>query len=70
MLNSTEHEISSTHDQPGHVAQSVKCLTSDPEVASLIPALSHTFVLIDQEMISMVILLPSADSKRVVVRHK
>ena len=38
------------------------CLTADPGVASWIPAPSHTSVEIDQEIISMVILLPSADS--------
>ena len=54
--------------RPGRVAQSVTCLatdaclTADPGVASLIPVRSHTFVEIDHEMISMVILLPSADS--------
>ena len=37
-------------------------LTADPGVASLIPAGSHTFVEIDREIISMVILLPSAES--------
>ena len=53
---------------PGRVAQSVTCLatdaclTADPGVASLIPIRSHTFVEIDHEMISTVILLPSADS--------
>ena len=53
---------------PGRVAQSVTCLatdaclTADPGVASLIPVRSHTFVEIDHEMISTVILLPSADS--------
>ena len=53
---------------PGHVAQSVTCLatdaclTADPGVASMIPAPSHTFMEIDHEMISRVILLPSADS--------
>ena len=53
---------------PGCVAQSVACLatdaclTADPGVASSIPARSHTFVEIDHEIISMVILLPSADS--------
>ena len=52
----------------GRVAQSVTCLatdaclTADPGVASSIPAWSHTFVEIDHEIISMVILLPSADS--------
>ena len=50
------------------VAQSVTCLatdaclTADPGVASSIPARPHTFVEIDQEIISTVILLPSADS--------
>ena len=37
-------------------------LTADPGVASLIPAWSHTFVEIDHEIISTVILLPSAES--------
>ena len=61
---------------PGHVAQSVTCLPTDvsliadPGVASLILAWSHTFVEIDHEIISMVILLPSADSRRVVVSYK
>ena len=50
------------------VAQSVTCLatdaslTTDPGLASLIPARSHTFVEIDREIISTVILLPSAES--------
>ena len=53
---------------PGRVAQSVTCLatdvflTADPGVVSSIPARSHTFVEIDHEVISTVILLPSADS--------
>ena len=53
---------------PGCVGQSVRCLatdaslTADPGVASLIQARSHTFVEIDYEIISMVILLPSAES--------
>ena len=52
---------------PGRVAQSVTCLatdaclTADPGVASSTPARSHTFVEIDHEIISTVILLPSAD---------
>ena len=55
-------------DVPGRVAQSVTCLatdaslTADPGVASSIPARSHTFVEIDHEIISTVILLPSAES--------
>ena len=54
--------------KPGRVPQSVTCLatdaclTADPGVASLIQVRSHTFVEIDHEMISTVILLPSADS--------
>ena len=53
---------------PGRVAQSVTCLATDasltanPGVASSIPARSHTFVEIDHEIISTVILLPSAES--------
>ena len=51
---------------PGRVAQSVTCLatdvclTADPGVTSSIPARYHTFVEIDHEIISTVI-LPSAD---------
>ena len=53
--------------KPGHVAESVTCLatdaclTADPGVASSILVRSHTFVEIDHELISTVILLPSAD---------
>ena len=60
-------------DKPGHIALSVTCLTADrcliadPGVASLIPAWSHTFVEIDHEIISIVISLPSTDSRRVVL---
>ena len=52
----------------GRIAQSVTCLatdeslTADPGVESSIPARSHTFVEIDYEIISTVILLPSAES--------
>ena len=52
---------------PGGVAQSVMCLatdaclTADPGVVSSIPVRSHTFLEIDHEIISTVILLPSAD---------
>ena len=50
------------------IRQSVTCLatdanlTADPGVARSIPARSHTFVEIDHEIISTVILLPSAES--------
>ena len=53
---------------PGRIAQSLTCLatdvslTADPGVGSLIPARSHTFVEIDHEIISMVILLPPTES--------
>ena len=62
---------------PGRVAQSVTCLatdaclTADPGVASSIPARYHTFVEIDHEIISTVILLlPLIYSRRVVVSYK
>ena len=55
---------------PGRVAQLVTCLTADTGVASLIPVLSHTLVEIDYEIISTTILLPSADSRKVVVIYK
>ena len=53
---------------PGPIAQSVTCLatdaslTADPGVASLIPARLYTFLEIDHEIISTVILLPSTES--------
>ena len=59
----------------GLVAQSVRCLTSDtfltvdPGVASSTLAWSHTFVEIDHGIISTPILLPSTDSRRVVVSY-
>ena len=55
-----------SQSRPGRVAQSVTCLatdaclTADPGVASSIPGWFHTFVEIDHEIISTVILLPSA----------
>ena len=61
------HDCSNIENVPGRVAQLVTCLatdaslTADPGVASSIPARSHTFVEIDHEIISMVILLPSAE---------
>ena len=62
---------------PGRVAQSVlclatdACLTANQGVASSIPARYHTFVEIDHEIISTVILLPSLiHSRRVVVSYK
>ena len=54
--------------EPGRIAQSVTCLATDaslptdPRVVSSIPAWSHTFVEIDYEIISTVILLPFPES--------
>ena len=56
--------------QPGPVAQLVASPTADPGAACSIPVGSHTFVEIDYEIISTAILLPSADSRRVVVSYK
>ena len=70
-LNLCCHEVNVLHvphAKPGRVAQSVTCLatdaclTADSGVTSSIPVRSHTFLEIDHEMISTVILLPSADS--------
>ena len=54
----------------GHIGQSVTCPAGDLGVVSLIPAGTHTLVEIDHEIISTVILLPSADSRKVVVSYK
>ena len=56
------------HDPSGRLAQSVTCLATDASltvdtgVARLILARFHTFVEIDHEIISMVILLSSTES--------
>ena len=61
---------------PGCVAQWVTCLatdacpTADLGVESLISVRSHTFVEIDHEIISSVILLLLIHSRRVVVSYK
>ena len=54
----------------GNVLTADTSLTADTEVASWIPARSHTFVEIDHEIISKAILLPSANSRKVVVSYK
>ena len=60
----------------GRVAQGVMylavdtCLTAESRVPSWIPARFHTFVEIDHEIVSMVIIFPPADSRRVVVSYK
>ena len=68
LTQATNGKVKNSHlYSPGRVAQSVTCLatdaslTADPGVASSIPARSHTFVEIDHEIISTVILLPSAE---------
>ena len=50
-----------------YVMSADTCLTADTGMANSIPAQSHIFMEIDHELISMVILLPSADSRRFVV---
>ena len=68
VVHTTLLEISCRCSIPDHVAQSVTCLatdaslTADPGVASSIPARSHTFVEINHEIISTVIILPYAES--------
>ena len=52
------------------IVQSVTCLAADQGVARSFLARSHTFVEFDHEVISTVILFPSADSRRVVVSYK
>ena len=54
----------------GNIVQLETCLTADPGVMILIPPWSHTFKEIDHEIISMAILIPSADSRRAVVSYK
>ena len=59
------HYVPSTIFHTGAVGNvsGYRCvLTADPGVASSIPVRSYTFVEIDHDMISTVILLPSADS--------
>ena len=48
------------HSAVGKCLATDVSLTADPGVVSSIPARSHTFVEIDHEIISTVILLPSA----------
>ena len=46
------------------------CQTAESRVPSWIPARFHTFVEIDHEIISTVIIFPPVDSRRVVVSYK
>ena len=68
LSNFSSFLIFSSFSEPGCIAQSVMylatdaSLTADQGVMSSIPARSHTFLEIDHEIISTVILLPSAES--------
>ena len=55
---------SEPHSTVGNMSDCRSCF------ASSIPAQSHNFMEIDHKIISMAKLLPSADSKRVVVSYK
>ena len=56
------HTVSSQSYIHVHNLATDVSLTADPGVVSLIPARSHTFMEIDHEIISTVILLSSAES--------
>ena len=55
---------------PSPVAQSVARPIADPEVVNWILAPSHTFMEIDNQIFSMVILLLSLIEERLVFRYK
>ena len=58
------------HSTVGNVSGCRYVSDCSSRVGSLIPARSHTFVEIEHEIISTDILLPSADSRRVVISYK
>ena len=68
MITDAIRKATDQYGLPGRLAQSVTCLatdaklTADPGVASSIPARSYAFVEIDHEILSTVILFPSAES--------
>ena len=68
-LNWCGSDVSMAFKLPSPRVQSLASPTPDPEVTSLIPALSHTFGEIDHEISTVILLLP-ADSRRVVVSYK
>ena len=76
MFSAIESSLILQCAKPGCEAQLVTglaadmCLIADLGVASSITVQSHTFVEIDHEITSMVILLPSPDSRIVVVSYK
>ena len=56
-------------NKPGHVAQWVMCLTADPGVSKVDPGLPY--ICGDESLNDfLVILLPMADSRKVVVSYK
>ena len=59
-----KHAYTGLRSTVGNVSGTDASLTADPGVESLILARSHTFVEIEYEIISMVILLPSTESFR------
>ena len=62
---STRENLIGHRSAVGNVSD-YRYLSANPGVANSIPARYHTFVEIDPEIISTAILLPSADSRRVV----
>ena len=54
----------STQQKTDRIAKLVTRLATDPGITSLVLARSHTFVEIDHEIISTVILIPSTESLR------
>ena len=61
-LNKPFTKLTGLRSAVGNVSATDASLTADPGVPSSIQAWSHTFVEIDHEIISMVVLLPSAES--------
>ena len=70
LFSDIQNESVNSSQVPGHVVQTLTCLTADPGLTSSNPAQPHTFLKIDHEIISTAILLPSTDSRRVVVSFK
>ena len=71
MYNMVPHDYNAIETIQGRVGQSVTYLAADtPRGREFNPARVHTFMEIDHEMISTVILLLSTDSRSVVVSYK
>ena len=70
-LNNDTKDCITKHGIPNPVAQSVASPIADLGVAISTPTLSHTFVKIDHEIVSMIIPPPpSTDSRGAVVGYK